>query len=121
MLERGLGLVVAPWLRRVEAVPKSATSAPRDRPRARRHYDSIVAEPQGAIDPPRRIVVVDDFVTRGATLLGACSRVAEVFPRADVRSFAAVRTMTDVEIVGMVDPVVGEIAPEASGETRRRP
>jgi orotate phosphoribosyltransferase-like protein len=58
-----------------------------------------------------RITVVDDFVTKGSTLLAAASRVAEAFPETTVRTFALVRTMGFApEIEGIVAPDAGTIA-----------
>jgi hypothetical protein len=121
MLAHGLAAQVAPWLSRAYAVPKSATALPEDRPRARDHYESMAVNTQGALQPPGRIVIVDDFVTRGATFVGSCSRIAEVFPDADVTAFAAVRTMTGVEIDKLVEPTIGEIRLQSNGETFRAP
>ena len=57
-----------------------------------------------------RITIVDDVVTKGATLLAAASLVAEAYPDAEVRAFALIRTMGLVpEIDKIVDPVVGTI------------
>ena len=57
------------------------------------------------------ITVVDDIVTKGATLLAAASRVAEAFPGAEVRTFALLRTMGLVENVErIVDPCQGTIS-----------
>jgi adenine/guanine phosphoribosyltransferase-like PRPP-binding protein len=81
----------------------------------------MAVDAQGVLEPPTRIVLVDDFVTRGATLVGACSRVAEAFPGAEIRAFAAVRTMTGSEITELVQPVAGEIRLEDNGETFRDP
>jgi adenine/guanine phosphoribosyltransferase-like PRPP-binding protein len=54
------------------------------------------------LERPRRITIVDDFVTKGATLLAAASRVQEAFPEAEVRAFALVRTkglVADIESI----------------------
>lgn len=60
---------------------------------------------------PSRITVVDDVVTKGATLIAATSRVAEAFPETEVRAFALVRTMGRIEDVErIVDPCQGILA-----------
>lgn len=72
---------------------------------------------------PNEIVLVDDIVTRGATLLGAANRLAEAFPLARIRGFAAMRTISDSsEFERLYHPVQGIIRyREATGDTLRRP
>jgi adenine/guanine phosphoribosyltransferase-like PRPP-binding protein len=81
----------------------------------------MVVDTQGTLQPPGRVVVVDDFITRGATFVGSCSRIADAFPDADVLAFAAVRTMTGAEIDNLVEPTIGEIKLQSNGETYRIP
>lgn len=57
------------------------------------------------------IVLIDDVVTRGTTLLAAASRIAEVYPDAEVRAYACVRTLSAQEIDDMEVPCVGWIEP----------
>jgi len=121
MLARGLVARVHPWLKRTFAVAKSATALPGQRPKAKDHYASIAVDTQGVLQPPRRIVVVDDFVTRGATFIGSCSRIAEAFPDVEVKGFAAVRTMTGAEVDELVVPTIGAISLRGNGETFRAP
>ena len=66
-------------------------------------------------------MLVDDVVTRGATLIGAASRLVEVFPHARVRAFAILRTVSNTDqLAQIVDPVVGRITLR-DGETYREP
>ena len=59
----------------------------------------------------KRILVVDDIVTKGATLLAGASRIAEAFPEADVHAFALIRTLGLVpDVERMIDLTVGQIA-----------
>jgi phosphoribosylpyrophosphate synthetase len=46
---------------------------------------------QKVLSEPSNILLVDDIITRGATLLGAASRLAEAFPKAEIRAFAVMR------------------------------
>ena len=71
--------------------------------------------------PPETIILVDDVVTKGRTLLAAASRLHEAFPRTRIRAFALVRTMGLIpEVPRLLDPCKGEIRWEA-GDARRRP
>jgi hypothetical protein len=119
LVNAGLGGQIWPGLRRVRAVRKSATAAPGYRPTVNVHYESFDVELTPI--PPERIVLVDDVVTRGRTLLAAASRVHEAFPRAQVRAFALVRTMGLVAgVVRLLDPCKGEIRWRA-GDAHRSP
>ncbi len=116
----GYGSAVRPWLERKEAVPKSAFAGPGARPSARQHFETMSIMP--TLDRPARITVVDDVVTKGATLLAAASLVAQAFPGAEVRAFALVRTEGFVpDIASMVDPVVGRITLKRSDRVYREP
>ncbi len=106
----GVGVSVEPWLMRLRPVPKSAFQGAGGRPDAETHFETMTVVAPRLHDAPRRIVVVDDFVTKGNTLLGATSRVKEAFPGADVKAFALVRTLgLQPEIERVLDPCVGVI------------
>lgn len=71
-------------------------------------YDSLTAHPR--IDVTERIVVVDDVVTKGTTAIAAISRLAEIYPKADIKLFAMIRTKGLVlDIDRILDPAVGKI------------
>lgn len=109
MQRLGMAREVSPLLTRTLAVAKSATSKPEDRPTLQQHFDSMCAQ---ALQPaPMHIVLVDDVVTRGATLLAAASRIAETYPQAEIRAFACIRTMSRQEINDFEVPCVGSIRP----------
>lgn len=118
MVKEGLGRDAQPCLKRHTAVPKSAYSHPSDRPKARQHYDSFSVEALTDVDD---LVLVDDVVTRGATFLGAASRLKERFPNAKIRAFALICTRSNpTEFSTFEDPAVGHITLR-SGESYRRP
>lgn len=102
------GKSVLPYLRRSVAVPKSAFAAPGERPTVERHYETI--EVDGDLMAPRRLVLVDDVITRGRTLFACVRRLQEAFPQAEVRCFAMVRTMgLQPEVDRVVEPCCGRI------------
>jgi hypothetical protein len=108
LLEEGLGRGIWRGLHRVCAVRKSATAAPGSRPTVGNHYDSFAIE--RATELPQHVVLIDDVVTKGRTLLAAAARVQEAFPKAEIRAFALLRTMGLVPgVEQLLDPCIGEI------------
>ena len=73
----------------MKRVTKSAWARGPDRPRATQHLESIAFEP--SLTGSNRIVLIDDFITRGATLLGAASRIQSEFADTEIKAFALVR------------------------------
>lgn len=120
LLARGLGGRVEVCLRRVEPVPKAAHSPPQNRPLPARHYETIAIDPDLA--EPQHMILIDDVITRGATLLGAASRLKDAYPGAEIRAFAAMRTISDPEdFRSLVDPCVGTVTLRNKGDTIRDP
>ena len=87
---------------------------------AKAHLDSLAVDIPLA--QPPRIAVVDDIVTKGATLLAVASLVKDAFPQADVSVFAVLRTMgLQPEVERILEPCVGVIRLTAWGEVDRQP
>lgn len=115
----GLGATVWPTLRRTVVVPKSAWAARGERPTVEVHVTSL--DLTDRIPPTGRLLLVDDVVTKGRTMLAAATVLAEALPGVEIRAFAALRTMGLVpDIATYTDPVVGEIL-WAGGDADRRP
>lgn len=115
-----LGSIVVPCIRREAPVAKSAFAAPGERPSPNQHLASLAAEQ--VLVEPARILVVDDVVTKGATLLAVSSLLKNRFPESDVATFAMIRTMgLQPEIERIVDPCVGTIRLTAGGYADRQP
>jgi predicted amidophosphoribosyltransferase len=115
------GLAAAVWtgLRRHCAVRKSATASRIARPTVAEHYESFVVE--SSLRASGRMVLVDDVVTRGRTLLAASMRMRERFPCAQLAAFALLRTLGLVpDIAQLVDPCEGAIT-WTGGDARRNP
>jgi hypothetical protein len=120
LARRGLGGAVLPLLERKEPIEKSALQrAGSKRPGPEDHIRTIAV-----VDVlqagRRRIVLVDDVVTRGATLLGCATLLQRVLPDVEIVAFAAVRTMSGKEIEQMLAPVTGTIR-LVNGRPHREP
>jgi predicted amidophosphoribosyltransferase len=115
----GLGSKSWPGLHRVSAVRKSATAAQGARPTVALHYDSFgIEQPSFRADS---LVLIDDVITKGRTLLAAASRVREAFPDAQIRAFALLRTMGLTSgVPRLLEPCKGVICWRA-GDARRVP
>ena len=81
-----LGKEVIPCVRRITPVKKSAYAAPGERPTAQVHFESMKTE--NVLSKPTRVTVVDDVVTKGATLLAVASHGQSLFPEAQVCVFS---------------------------------
>ena len=115
----GLGHSIWSGLHRSFAVRKSATAVPGSRPTVGTHYDSFAVDMDTA--PPPQIVLIDDVVTKGRTLLAAAARLQDAFPETEIRAFALLRTMGFVDgVEHLLDPCVGEIRWRA-GDALRSP
>jgi hypothetical protein len=107
----GLGADTRTLLRRVEAVPKAATAVRGERPSASKHLATLAVGP--SLLPASAITIVDDVITKGATLLACASALRPVYPDARIRAFALVQTL------GLVPEVEAPISPHSGRIVRR--
>jgi predicted amidophosphoribosyltransferase len=117
------GLAPSAWkgLLRIRGVAKSATAAPGRRPTVRAHYESLSVVPSSKLPADARLLLVDDVVTKGRTLLAAAMRLHETFPQARITAFALLRTLGFKDhLGGLLEPCVGRIGWRA-GDAHRNP
>ena len=88
--EVGFALRIWPGLRRQYSVTKSATAPSAARPTVHQHHDSFAV--MRTTVAMRRIVLIDDVITKGRTLLAAAARLRGELPYAEIRAFALIRT-----------------------------
>ncbi len=114
-----LGKAIWSGIQRCRPVRKSATALNADRPTTQRHYDSLSVRDMSV--EPHRIILIDDVITKGRTILAAAARLHEAFPNADIRAFALVRTMGFLcDVSRFLEPCKGFVR-WAGGDARRDP
>jgi len=117
--DKGFGIGVADILRRIIPLPKAATSRPENRPTAAQHCQSL--EVRDILMVPKQILLIDDIVTRGATLLGAANKLRKTHPDVNIRAFCAMRAISHSEdFQDLYDPRLGHIT-LIGDETHRSP
>ncbi len=123
LVKTGIGKEVVTCLVRQRPVRKAAWSKPSERPKVMEHFETISVQGLVAEPFPDEIVLVDDIITRGATLLGAANRLTQALPKAKIRAFAAMRTISNpADFEALYKPVVGTSQYQPStGDTIRRP
>lgn len=117
----GVGFSLRLWtgLLRRYSVTKSATAPRAARPTVQQHYDSFVVVTAIAAVP--RIVLIDDVITKGRTMLAAAARLRSLLPHSDIRGFALIRTRGSLHnIEHLVEPCHGVVR-WAGGDARREP
>jgi hypothetical protein len=112
----GLAAHVWPALARCRTLPRSASCYQWQRPTVIEHWRALLCEP--ALAPEiagrnilqLRVVLIDDVVTKGRTLLAAAMRLRECFPQASIQAFALFRTTSFAsDFSRVLQPCRGEI------------
>lgn len=108
LVKNGLGVKVSQCLERTKPIQKSHTSKAANRPKAQEHYDSMSVQKE--LSDPDEILLIDDFITRGATSIGAANRLADAYPNAKIRVLVIMKTITNpANFKKIYDPCIGEI------------
>jgi orotate phosphoribosyltransferase len=77
----------------------------------------VVAPPSAL----RRIVLIDDVVTKGRTLLAAAARLQAELPSVDIRAFALIRTQGFLPHLDHLTESCHGVIRWAGGDARREP
>lgn len=117
--QAGIKCTIDPMLIRKHKVPKSSMASKGDRPSPEVHFQSF--ELNSNIPSGNNIVLVDDFLTRGSTFIGAASKILSVFPNINVQAFSVVRTISDGNIDEILDPCSGVISYLGENRVVREP
>ena len=121
MVAKGIGCKVMLSLKRVKTINRSSQSTPSQRPLPSEQYDSLAVEK--SLTMSNKVVLIDDVITRGATLIAAANKLIDAYPEIKILSFAAIRTISDSSAFsGWYDPVRGTVIIRSQqGDTIRRP
>ena len=118
----GLGLARGVWpgLMRILPVARSASALLGQRPTVWQHYESFCVAGR-PLPSPRRMVLVDDVITKGRTLFAAAARLRHEYPHLDIRAFALVRTLGFLSRLDRLLAPAEGIVYWAGGDARREP
>jgi adenine/guanine phosphoribosyltransferase-like PRPP-binding protein len=83
------------------------------------HYESLVA--MLPVLQMHRVVLVDDVITKGRTILAAAARLHSVLPAAEVRAFALIRTVGFAQRIERLEEPCHGVIRWAGGDARREP
>ena len=120
LVNQGLARDVRKLLVRSRSVPRAHEQLATHRPKFDQLVDSL--EWLGDLGADlRRIILVDDVVTRGTTFLSAKAVIDKAHPWLEVVGFAAVRTMSFEVVTEPLAPATGSVSLAQSGWGSREP
>lgn len=93
LVSRGLGVAVDPCVIRAEGIRSSKHSKPEDRPTIDEHVATMALDGEPLLVPPARVILVDDLITRGTTMLAALEIARERFADVPIAGFAVGATL----------------------------
>lgn len=107
----GIGRDVVDLVERIEAVNPSHQSPGAERAWPDQHQRTVEVKRDLPLGFDGRLILVDDVITRGSTLLGCALALREAYPQADIAGFAVARTLRREEPMPAeaIQPVIGVI------------
>lgn len=116
MIIAGLGTTVAPCVTRLRVVVQQSTrSTAGERLSPAEHADTMSVD--GVLELGSKVLLVDDVVTRGSTLVAAASLILHHAPGLDVKAFAIGRVVQEplAEVGDMLAPTMETILCDEAG------
>ncbi len=88
MISKGLGADMDPCIIRAKGIRSSKGCRPEDRPTIDEHLETLALEGEPLLIQPNRVILVDDVLTRGTTMLAASEIARRRFANAPIAGFA---------------------------------
>ena len=105
LVRQGLGDDILAVVSRTTAVSKSAGSVAR--PTLDQHARSLTVQP--GLAPPSRLLVIDDVVTSGTTIMACALKLSLAFPGVPVSGFALARVQSAGNPHRVLDPIIERV------------
>ena len=105
LVRQGLGDDTLTAVSRTTAVTKSAGSV--TRPTLDQHLASLTV--QAGLHPPSRLLLIDDVVTSGTTIMACAIKLALAFPGVPVSAFALARVQSTGNPQRVFDPIIEHV------------
>ncbi len=115
LVKSGLGVDTLPVIARTTAVDKSAGGL--TRPEFETQLVSLSVRPK--LRPPTRLILVDDVVTKGTTMLACATKLASAYPGVPVSGFALARVHSAGDPVAVFEPVIDYVSLAGTHGVRR--
>lgn len=121
LVAAGHAAEVLPLVERRISMPKAASRRKGDRLTVADHFASLGVSPGFHFDPGAALLLVDDVISSGSTMLACRHRLLESYPSAKIVGFAVARTISEPsQFKSVVEFVTGEIT-EWMGRASRNP
>jgi predicted amidophosphoribosyltransferase len=116
---RGIGGAVLPMVARTRRITKSATASAGARPSPSEHAETMAVTIDMFFDRP--IVLVDDIITKGATMLGASQAIHAVRADLAVCGFSLLRTLpySETDAKDFASPAISVVRTGPYGAYRK--
>ncbi len=105
LVRQGLGDDTLTAVSRTTAVTKSAGSVAR--PTLDQHLASLTV--QAGLRPPSRLLLIDDVVTSGTTMMACAIKLALAFPEIPVSAFALARVLSAGNPDRVFEPIIERV------------
>jgi len=116
LMNVGLSSTIYNLIERTTTIRRSSFQITEERPTVEEHIETLEVFPQ--LINQETLVLVDDIVTKGTTLVACAQMLSKIYPEKEIKFFAAMRT-TSTDLINFYEPVSSTIFYYDSGKTFR--